>query len=198
MVEALLVVALMSLMSLTDHWDSWLSAHPPDYHRHLPEHMLSLRTFMRECVTELRSDGYLIIRVHKHSRTMSDILADGLEPLRPHGTEDHTTGVSFEHLLNMVWLPVLQYVEALATGDNVEWTSGHEKNNAAMLLEMQGIVMGNGEVLTMDAWVAFVKATLLRLVDVEPPSILVEHVAYMSMPSCRHKAQYLKLSIFTL
>ena len=172
----------MSLMSLTDHWDSWLSAHPPDYHRHLPEHMLSLRTFMRECVTELRSDGYLIIRVHKHSRTMSDILADGLEPLRPHGTEDHTTGVSFEHLLNMVWLPVLQYFEALATGDNVEWTSGHEKNNAAVLLEMQGIVMGTGEVLTMDAWVAFVKATLLRLVDVEPPSILVEHVAKHLVP----------------
>ena len=92
---------------------------------------------------------------------------------------------SFEHLLNLLWHPVIEYLEALSENAAPKWTKSLGLNQAAILSEMHGLVAQAEETLEMDLWIEFIQKTLQRLLKVHVPTRLilqvVSHIFPLSM-----------------
>ena len=92
----------------------------------------------------------------------------GLEPLarmEVRGTGRHRPLlISFEHLINLVWQPIIECINAVSTDDAPEWSNALSVNHAAILSEMLGVVPCPDECLDMDTWVKFFQQTLLEFV----------------------------------
>ena len=123
--------------------------------------------FMKDVIApDLRKLGYQVVPC----KVLASTLTAGLEPLlevesgqKGHGRHGKTTLCSFEHFLNLLWLPLIEFLETSASGGSAVWTKALALHQEALLLEMQGIVMNAEEPLDMDSWIHFVQGALRRL-----------------------------------
>ena len=109
----------------------------------------------------------------------------GLEPLEevsPPAGGPRSPVIGLEHLLNLVWRPLIKYVSDLNGQEESPWSETLEAHQAAVCLEMEGIVPSPSEHLTMDEWVKYLQQTLLRFAEVEVPIGLVAAVANKVAP----------------
>ena len=159
-------------LSLTERWASWVDSaqsvrdgeclHPWTFERLVPE---------------LRDAGFATPVKRKLATAFHVGL---LAPHEPSLDSDLACGVSFWHLVNLVWQPLLKYIETLENleaGQEPAWTSELEVNAAALQVEMEGIVLSAAEHLSMDDWVDFIRTTIVRLVGLEVSERLISKVA---------------------
>eukprot|EP00972_Heterocapsa_arctica_P036094 5311446-Heterocapsa_arctica.AAC.1 len=66
--------------------------------------------------------------------------------------------------MNLLWQPLIENIENLASDPAIELSENLGNNEAAILMEMDGIVSSADDVLTLDNWIEFIRETLLRLV----------------------------------
>jgi len=152
--------------SLSDRWCSWVKAH-----KHGESYNISKTKFKDHIVAELRLEGFAV-----PSRiALESTIVAGLEDLEKVQRGAHAPGkeCSLIHLLNLVWQPILHWIDDLAKGQEPPWPEHLEKNKMALQQEMMGIVIGADEAVSIDEWVEFLRKTILRLVDVDVPSRLV-------------------------
>ena len=149
--------------SLTDLWGAWMQAagHGSTFQR-----MLSKEFFERQALPALAKAGFKTTS----RKSLSTALAAGLDPL-PSGTFWHREGlcVSFAHVLNLIWAPVIEYIELCAHDPAPEWTAQLALHEAAVLSEMAGAVMGAQQPMEMDALCEDMRENLLRLLHVDVP-----------------------------
>ena len=83
---------------------------------------------------------------------------------------------SFWHIVNLVWQPLIMYIEALAAREQPEWTCELAVNDEALQLEMQGTVLHADKHLSVDDWHRFIQTTIVGLVNIEVPERLISKV----------------------
>ena len=83
---------------------------------------------------------------------------------------------SFAHLLILVWLPLLEYMDTCTCSPAPAWTTQLALHHSLLLNEMAGVVPSADEHLDIDTWVEYVQKTLLRTLQVKVPSRLILHV----------------------
>ena len=164
------------MLSLTDRWAAWLS------HDAGGDYTVLLRFLENEGKAELADNGFAVpVR-----RRVEAFLQAGLEPLPvsfTQGPNGRTSTVcSYAHLLNLVWQPIMCYIEGIVNGEEPTWTSALSTNHDALVLEMQGIVNQPGDTMPMDDWLEFIRASLQRLVGVEVPLRLLQKVVSQIAP----------------
>ena len=130
---------------------------------------------MREVIVpDLRKLGYQVVPY----KVLASTLTTGMEPLLEvesgsTGRHGQTTLCSFEHFLNLLWLPLIEFLETSASGGSVVWTKTLTLHQKALLLEMQGVVVNVEEPLDMDSWIQFLQGALQRLLGVKVPNGLI-------------------------
>ena len=147
--------------SLSDLWSRWLSsAGTSGTSRHLV--VLSLKYVERAVLSSLAGEGFEVPR----QRALKETLEHGLKPiLRQAGpvqgaVQQARTEVTFVHFVNMVWRPLLEYIEALVAGRPAPWSSKLSKHADVLILEMQGLVSEPDTTLIMDDWLIYVQDTI--------------------------------------
>ena len=167
-VEPVRTCVLMK-QDITERWVKWLE----DAGK---ENELTL-TFVKENLCpELRNDGFAV----PSRRSEKDALEKGLEPL----STNPTTGlvISFAHVLNLVWTPVIEYFDSCTPEKAPEWTKSLGVNQTALLSEMVGTIDGADEAMDMDKWIEYIGKTLLRFVKVHVPQRLILQVMSPIVP----------------
>ena len=171
------------VLSLSDRWTDWWQDHGAGHRTlepwedlgHLP-----LKFVMRVILPQLLKEGYQV----PGRRVCNASLEKGLEPLEQRlwrlGSSQPVC--SCMHLLNMLWQPLLEYVETFYTGEAAPWTSVLEKHQALLILEMQGNIEQAEEPLPMDDWLRFVQQTLERCVEVTVPLDFLREVLAPLVP----------------
>ena len=99
---------------------------------------------------------------------------------------------SFQHLVNLLWQPIIEHIEALSRDAAPHWKESLGLNQAAILSEMHGVVSSADETLDMDQWIEFIQKNLMRLLSVQGPTRLIMQVMSpivpLSMQSTRANA----------
>ena len=90
----------------------------------------------------------------------------------PHGGPGITM-CTFVHFLNLIWQPVLRYMENLFQGLTTTKSPEVHMNETSLNLEMNGVVPGPDEPLSMEEWSAFMRDYMLEHLGVEVP---VDHI----------------------
>ena len=157
---------------MAERWSSWV-AEQGSSSSTTDAYSLTLWQLTRKVVPELTAEGFDISsrRSLEHSLTMG--LPD-LETLNSRGGTSKTC--SFFHFLNLLWQPILSYVEDLAKGHQPAWTKTIQTNHDALVLEMAGVVLSADTAMPIDEWHELLRDTLLRLVDVSVPLRLIKEV----------------------
>ena len=86
------------------------------------------------------------------------------------------------HVLNLVWQPLLQYIDTLANGVRASWPSGLAENQRLIVLEMQGIIVQPEVAMSMDDWLGFLEESIRRLLDVTVPRQALRAVVSAIVP----------------
>ena len=109
--------------------------------------MVLLNFLVNEGKAELADNGFAVpIR-----RQVEAFLQAGLEPLLERTLNGRTSTVcSYAHLLNLVWQPIMCYIEGIVNGEEPTWTSALSTNHDALVIEMQGIVNQPDDTMPMD------------------------------------------------
>ena len=84
--------------------------------------------------------------------------------------------VSLVHVLNLVWLPVIEHINALSEGRPAAWTSTLAKHQDLLVAEMDGVVLGAAETMPLDEWHAHLRDLIQRLVGVTVPIELIQTI----------------------
>ena len=112
------------VLSLSDRWTDWWQEHEAGHRTLEPWEDLShlpLKFVMRAILPQLLKEGYQV----PGRRVCNASLEKDLEPLeqRLGGLGRSQPVCSCMHLLNMLWQPLLEYVETFYTGEPAPWTS---------------------------------------------------------------------------
>ena len=152
--------------SPTDRWGAWLEDGGFE--------SLVSYTFVRDTICiQLRDDGFALPVV----RSLQQALAAGLEALPTKLVEGHQRiCCSFANVLNLIWVPVLEYLDSFILEAAPECTDKVAVNQKALLSEMAGVVVSADESMNMDKWIEFIKETLFRLLQVDVPTRLILQV----------------------
>ena len=94
-------------------------------------------------------------------------MSHNLEDLPVHRSEKTTKACSFYHILNLLWHPILRYIETLGTSKHMKWSKALAQNHEALCREMEGIVCAFADPLPVDDWFEFIQKKLHDLVGVE-------------------------------
>ena len=106
----------------------------------------------------------------------------GLEPLVVGRWQMPGAPCGFEHVLNLLWSPILEYMDALTDNAAPEWSERLALNHAALVAEMRGIVVNANKPMVMDTWIEFIQQTLCRLLEVHVPKRLILKVLSRRFP----------------
>ena len=105
----------------------------------------------------------------------------GLEPLPVMLIGQHNI-CSYAHVLNLLWCPIIEYIESICRGESLEWTKSLGFDHAANLYEMIGFVGPLGDTLAIDTIIDLIQKTLCRLLEVHAPTKLVKTVVGVLVP----------------
>ena len=152
--------------SLTDRWATWLSSLTgPGAKSHV-----ALRTVQTVIWPDLKQDGFAVpVRT-----SLQTCLTAGLAD--PGGT------YNFAHVVNLIWMPLLQYMDSCASDSEPEWTEHLNTNHAALLHEMTGTIESPDEHLDIDTWVDYIKAMLLKFLQVNVADRLILQIMSPVVP----------------
>ena len=84
--------------------------------------------------------------------------------------------VTFMHVLNLVWQPVIEHIEALIEGRPADWTSTLAKHQDLLVAEMEGVVLEATETMPVDEWHDHIRDLIQRLVSVTVPIELLQAI----------------------
>ena len=167
----------MAMKNMIDRWTEWLEK---DETLNSLEGDRSAATFKylgRTVRNELGVEGF---EMPLHRR-LKHALEEGFEPLPAVPSRTKQKGgaevrvCTFVHFLNMLWQPVLRYLESLLSlgkAPPTEWTAGLQMNYAALGVEMSPLGSFT-DVMPEDEWADFISQTLQRIVGV---SVTRRHV----------------------
>ena len=118
----------------------------------------------------LRCEGFAVPR----RRYPQEALTAGLEPV----VAGRWAPCGFAHLLNLLWSPNLEYMDACTddAAPEPKWSTHLALNHAALLAEIGGCVNNASAPLDMDDWIDFIQQTLRRLLEVNVPTRLIMKV----------------------
>ena len=165
-------------LSLSELWQSFLDRFATEE----TSCELTLRTFLKGSdntdidapLTMLKKEGFAV----PTRNTCQEDLCAGIGPL-PKIDLKTNKGVPLcrlVFLINMIWRPILRFVEGLICSAKPEWSDADGRNYEAISLEMSGIVFSPDEGLTVDKWVQFISDTLQRTIGVRVPEKLITSV----------------------
>ena len=170
--------------SLAEQWTSWWLALRADESSSSSTTTLStlpLRFVERHVKRALENEGLQV----PSSRQVQTWLERDLEPLVeivcPLSGKPQKQ-CTLMHMLNMLWQPILEYIECIIVGGTASWTSSLAMHQDVVILEMQGVISEPEETLPIDDWMQFVHETLRRLLDVTVPVELVRQVLSPIVP----------------
>ena len=130
-------------------------------------------TFLRDVMCpQLRQEGFAVPPRQLLVQTLEAGLSRG----------HMRTYCSFAHVLNLFWMPLIEYMDSCTSEPAPVWTKNLALNHTALLAEMAGIVMSADEPLEMDKWIEFIKDTLCRLLKVDVPSRFILQVMSPVVP----------------
>ena len=119
-------------------------------------------------------------------RSLGHVLGFGLESLPTKVWQNREVHCcSFDHIVNLIWVPVIQYMEKLIANQGTpecEWTSKLEWDHTALLAEMAGVIVDANENMDIDCWVLFIKQELWKKLRVEVPEKLILDVCTPLVP----------------
>ena len=151
------------------------------------EGLLKLKVVQTIVKPELDKEGFAV----PARRSLEEALTAGLEALprktlfqkgRP--AEEGVALCSFAHLLNLFWVPVVEYVDSLTPESAPDMTQALALNQAVLVAEMAGTVPGADETLDIDSWLEFIRDYLLKLLEVHVPLRLISQVMSPVVPFC--------------
>ena len=159
---------------LTDRWSSWVDAHGPG-----DGFTLQVTKVKQVLVAQLKADDFEV----PGRSEVEEALTANLEELTT-STYHNRDGrhCSYYHLLNLVWQPILRYIEKLAIGEDTKWSKSLGVNHEALSLEMDGVVTGCQRVMHMDEWFDFVKKKVYDLAGVEISIKSIKNVVSLIVP----------------
>ena len=146
--------------SLTNMWQKYLKASEGKNAVHEGE------VPVKHCVEMILPDFKKIGFAAPMEHQFESALTAGLGcPVRscPSGRNSYKT-CTFYHFLNLVWQPILKYIEALSREEPVQWTNTLEIHQTAIQSEMEGIVPSPADTLAMDQWVETIQQTIKKMV----------------------------------
>ena len=155
--------------TLTDLWGAWVAEGGP---ANTSEHLMSFRFLQRVVAPALAKKGFAM----PSFRSFAEVLTSGLEPLPTKSfgpRESLGTACSFAHLLHLLWVPVLEYMDACGHEAAPEWTEQLDMHQSVVLGEMTGLVPGADTPMDIDSWVMYIQAALKRHLQVEVPEALI-------------------------
>ena len=135
------------MSNLTDRWIGHLEAAAAS--NQADEQNLHYQYVFSKILPELNKEGFEV----PGRRSYMQVLTKGLEPIpvQPSGTPGKAPMMcSYEYLLNLLWAPLIEYIEEACKGGTPEWTSTLQHNQEAILVEMAGIVASADEAMEMD------------------------------------------------
>ena len=165
-------------MSLSERWLHWLRCSGTSTH-----HGALTLGYVKSVVRSgLEKEGFEVPRLCE----FKEGLEDGLQPIVRQATPGvHGLGmhcVSFVHFVNLLWRPMVQYLESFVAGRPAPWTSKLAKHAGVLVLEMRGLVPEPDTSLIMDDWLLYVQGTIKRLVDVTVPQDVLLNVLGAIVP----------------
>ena len=164
--------------SLTESWCGWVEkAGSGRSHKH----MITLKFLESQILPELTKAGFATCT----RRQLEAALTSGVGelPFLPlqHGGPP-ALGCSFAHVVNLLWNPILQFMDSCTASRSCEWTKELAANHSAVVAEMAGNVLGADEAVDMDTWVEYMRNTLLRLLQVDVPKQNILHAMSHVVP----------------
>ena len=97
------------------------------------------------------------------------------------------------HVLNLVWLPVIEHINALSEGRPAAWTSTLAKHQDLLLAEMEGVVLEAAETMPVDEWHEHIRDLIQRLVnvtvDIELIKTILSDLVPLSLEPARANAR---------
>ena len=126
--------------TLTERWSGWVrAARESCFGDRMPLYIL-----VRKVVPDLLKLGYMV----PERLTLQTIMEQGAEPLSNKDMEHGENWIqrptknccSFAHVLNLVWVPVLEYMDSCTSPEAPVWTKALGNNHTALVAEMTGIV----------------------------------------------------------
>ena len=81
------------------------------------------------------------------------------------GAHEALCRCGFAHVLDLLWSPILEYMDAFTDDAATEWSERLALNHAALLSEISEIVNAT-ERMVMDTWIEFIEQTLCMLLEV--------------------------------
>ena len=156
--------------TLTEQWGSWLEDAGPGGS---VGGMVTLKYAQGKIMPELKKAG---LNVPGWS-TLQRAMTSGLEDLPTVDMKKHP-GVlmcKFTHILNALWGPVIEFMDAVASGASPEWTKELALNHEVLCAEMAGVVLDADEALDVDKWAKHIKEVLYQLLSVAVPERLIKH-----------------------
>ena len=150
--------------SPTQRWGEWAPA---------TSTTAPLACFTRAGRDELLKDGFQL----PGRGYIQDALVANLEPV---------TRYHFSHFLNLLWQPLLEHLHNVGSDQRATWTATLDLHKAALDTEIEGVLAGAHDDMDIDSWVAFIQATLRRLVEVTVPTTLILKLIWILVPHHVH------------
>ena len=170
----------MKTLSPTQRWGPWLASarHATVMH----DASVSLQFVERQILPELRAAGFAV----PSKRSLQRTLEHGLPAVEP-SPADHAQGrpglrYGFQHILNLFWAPVLEYMDAFTDHEAPEWSETLALHHSALLAEMAGAVPSADEPMDMDSWVLFLQENIARHLKVEVPAPMILKILSAMVP----------------
>ena len=88
----------------------------------------------------------------------------------------------FRDLMRMVWDPLVAFMDSDATGDGAQLTEALEQNLKAIELELEGLVSGSLDAITIDEWLKAVQQHIQRFVGCRVSTEHIESIAGSLVP----------------
>ena len=142
---------------------------------------VSLRVVESVILPQMRDAGFAVPVRGPGRDNLRCILEHGL-PVRENFK---ALRYGFQHILNLFWVPVLQYMDSFTRGEHGEpdqWTETLALSHTALLAEMAGEVANADELMDMDSWALFLKETISKHLKVEVPVPMILEILSAMVP----------------
>ena len=165
---------------LTDLWGAWFEAAREA--GSTCDHSVSCKFLQSVVVPALTKAGLAV----PARRSLEEVITTNLEPLptKSFGSRSKEgKACSFEHVVSLIWLPAIEFMELCEHQPAPQWTEQHGLHHSVVLAEMAGYVPGGANTpMDMNQFVEYMKATLLRLLQVDVPEALILSVMSSVVP----------------